>query len=259
MFLNFVTVLNEFMFNNLGLRSIISGISASTSSDCKALFIPCWQLNTRILTFLNWICSWTIINPVNCWWSSLLHCCRKIDIFGRETLKAWLTASHFWVSENSFICSTAATLTFIFSISRSKCLSLSFMFRLKSLLEAKNIERVHQLLVTPALQKVEWLEYLEQSPSLQTSVDSKIFGKILRKEFMSPAKSIISSFKTRLHLALISWLNTFCCSLRCSRVLPGNISRLKSAWLHFLNWDWPIWVGSAKRCTFHVGWKYIIA
>ena len=76
---------------------------------------------------------------------------------------------------------------------------------------------------------------------------------------MSPAKSIISSFKTRLHLALISWLNTFCCSLRCPRVLPENISWLKSAWLHFLNWDWPKWVGSAKRCTFHIGWKDFIA
>ena len=72
---------------------------------------------------------------------------------------------------------------------------------------------------------------------------------------MSPACFFISSFKIKLHLAFTSWLNTFWASFCCSRVLPGNISRLKLALLHCRNWDCPRWVESARRCTFHIGWR----
>ena len=72
---------------------------------------------------------------------------------------------------------------------------------------------------------------------------------------MSPACFFISSFKIKLHLAFTSWLKTFWASFCCSRVLPGNISRLKLALLHCRKWDCPRWVGSARRCTFNIGWR----
>ena len=51
----------------------------------------------------------------------------------------------------------------------------------------------------------------------------------------------------------MSWLKIFCIFFFASLVLPGNMSLLNSALLHFLNWSLPRWTGSASLVTFHNG------